>query len=108
MAKRTKKVGPAGRFQARYGVRARTQVKNIELIQKAKHVCPNCGHQKVKRLSTSLWRCSKCGIKFAGGAYNPKTESGQNVEKMLRGEKELPTDKIEKSRDKESTELENK
>jgi large subunit ribosomal protein L37Ae len=86
MAKRTKKVGPAGRFKARYGVRARTILRNVELAQKAKHICPNCGHQKVKRISTSIWQCKKCNIKFAGGAYLPKTESGQNVEKMLRGE----------------------
>ena len=90
MAKRTKKVGPAGRFQARYGVRTRTQVRNIELIQRAKHVCPSCGHQKVKRVSTSIWQCRKCGIKFAGGAYHPRTESGQNVEKMMRGETSTP------------------
>jgi len=88
MAKRTKKVGPVGRLGARYGVRARTQVRNIELTQKQKHICPSCGHQKVKRLSTGIWQCGKCGIKFAGGAYTPRTESGQNVEKMLRGETE--------------------
>ncbi len=86
MAKRTKKVGPAGRFSSRYGVRARTRVKNVELIQRAKHICPSCGHKKVKRVGTSIWQCRKCGIKFAGGAYNPRTESGQNVEKILRGE----------------------
>ena len=90
MAKRTKKVGSAGRFQARYGVRARTRVRNVEIVQKAKHICPSCGHQKVKRISTSVWKCRKCGIKFAGGAYQPKTETGQNVEKMLRGEIEPP------------------
>jgi large subunit ribosomal protein L37Ae len=90
MAKRTKKVGSSGRFQARYGVRARTRVRNVELVQKAKHTCPSCGHQRVKRVSTSIWQCGKCGIKFAGGAYLPKTESGQNVEKMLRGEIETP------------------
>ena len=90
MAKRTKKVGPAGRYQARYGVRARIRMRNVEIIQKAKHVCPSCGHQKVKRISTSIWQCGKCGIKFAGGAYQPRTESGQNVEKMLRGEIEAP------------------
>ena len=90
MAKRTKKVGSAGRFQARYGVRARTRVRNVEVVQKAKHICPSCGHQKVKRISTSIWQCGKCGIKFAGGAYLPRTESGQNVEKMLRGETEPP------------------
>ena len=90
MAKRTKKVGPAGRFQARYGVRARTRLRNVEIIQKVKHVCPSCGHQKVKRVSTSIWQCRKCGVKFAGGAYHPRTESGQNVEKMLKGELSLP------------------
>ena len=86
MAKRTKKVGPAGRFQARYGVRARTRVRNVELIQRDKHICPSCGYKKVKRVSTSIWKCQKCGIKFAGGAYTPKTEAGQNVDKMIRGE----------------------
>lgn len=86
MAKRTKKVGSAGRFQARYGVKSRTTLRNVEIIQKEKHICPSCGYQKVKRISTSIWKCGKCGIKFAGGAYTPRTESGQNVEKMSRGE----------------------
>jgi large subunit ribosomal protein L37Ae len=86
MAKRTRKVGPAGRFQSRYGVKARTRVRNIELAQKQKHICPSCGHKKVKRISTSIWQCGKCNIKFAGGAYLPRTESGQNVDKILRGE----------------------
>ena len=85
MAKRTKKVGSAGRFKARYGVRARTKIRNVEVHQKAKNICPSCGHKKVKRESTSIWKCTKCGAKFAGGAYIPKTEAGQNVEKMFRG-----------------------
>ncbi len=86
MAKRTKKVGSAGRFQSRYGVKSRSRIRNVELTQRAKHTCPSCGHKKVKRVGTSIWQCKKCGIKFAGGAYNPTTESGQNVEKILRGE----------------------
>ncbi len=90
MAKRTKKVGPAGRFQARYGVKARTRVRNVEILQKAKHICPSCGHQKVKRVSTGIWQCKKCGTKFAGGAYLPQTETGQNVKKMFKGEVEIP------------------
>ncbi len=98
MAKRTKKVGPVGRFGSRYGVRARTRVRNVELTQKAKHVCPSCGHKKVKRISTSIWQCKKCNIKFAGGAYVPRTEAGQNVEKMLRGEIEAPTIKPEETK----------
>jgi len=87
MAKRTKKVGSVGRFQARYGVRARTIIRNVEVLQKMKHVCPKCGHKKVKRTGTGIWQCNKCGVKFAGGAYLPKTEAGQNVEKILKGEK---------------------
>ena len=103
MAKRTKKVGPAGRFGSRYGVRARSRVRNIELIQRAKHTCPSCGHKKVKRVSTSIWECGKCGIKFAGGAYHPRTEAGQNVEKMLRGEVEVPKVVAEESETKTET-----
>ena len=90
MSKRTKKVGPVGRFGARYGVRAKTRVRNIELIQRKKQVCPECGHRKVKRISTAIWQCGKCGVKFAGGAYLPKSEAGINAEKMLRGEIEVP------------------
>jgi len=86
MAKRTKKVGPAGRFKARYGVKSRTIVRNVEIVQKAKHICPSCGNKKVKRLSTSIWQCRKCGVKFAGGSYIPKTESGQNIERLMKGE----------------------
>jgi large subunit ribosomal protein L37Ae len=83
MSRRTKKVGSTGRFQARYGVKSRTRIRNVEIQQKAKHVCPSCGHKKVKRKDTSIWQCKKCGVKFAGGAYLPKTEAGENVEKIL-------------------------
>lgn len=87
MAKRTKKVGPAGRFKARYGVRSRNRIRNVELIQHQKHICPSCGQQSVKRISTSIWQCRKCTIKFAGGSYIPRTEAGLNVEKVIRGSK---------------------
>ena len=86
MAKRTKKVGPAGRFQSRYGVRARNRLRNVELIQRKKHICPSCKHTSVKRLSTGIFSCRKCGVKFAGGSYIPKTEVGHQVDKIIRGE----------------------
>ena len=84
MAKRTKKVGPAGRFQARYGVRARTRVRDVEIQQKRKHTCPQCGKNAVKRSGTGVWMCKKCGNIFAGGAYLPKTAQGLDVDKILR------------------------
>ena len=87
MAKRTKKVGPAGRYSSRYGVRSRNRIRNVEVIQRQKHICPSCGHQAVKRVETSIWQCRKCGVKFAGGSYLPRTEVGQNVEKIIRGSK---------------------
>jgi large subunit ribosomal protein L37Ae len=86
MTKRTKKVGPAGRLGSRYGVRARTRIRNVEQQQRLKHICTNCGHRSVRRKSTSIWECRKCGNKFAGGAYIPKTDSGINLDKILRGE----------------------
>jgi large subunit ribosomal protein L37Ae len=95
MSNRTKKVGSAGRFQARYGVKSRTRIRNVEKQQLLKHKCPSCNQKKVKRISTSIWQCKKCGIKFAGGAYIPSTEAGENVYKILR--KEIGSiEKIEK------------
>jgi len=86
MSRRTKKVGSTGRFQARYGVKSKTRIRNVEIHQKSKHACPSCGYKKVKRKDTSIWQCKKCGAKYAGGAYMPTTEAGENVEKILKGE----------------------
>lgn len=88
MAKRTKKVGSTGRYQARYGVKSRTRVRIIENQQLMKHLCPSCGQKKVKRTSTSIWECKKCGVKFAGGAYLPSTEAGENLDKIMKKEVE--------------------
>ncbi|MEA3458268.1 MAG: 50S ribosomal protein L37ae [Candidatus Thermoplasmatota archaeon] len=102
MSKRTKKVGSAGRFQARYGVKSRTRMRNVELQQNAKHVCPSCGHKKVKRTDTGIWQCRKCGTKFAGGAYIPVTEVGEHVKKMFKGEIEA-LETIEEEDESENT-----
>ena len=94
MAKRTKKVGTSGRFQARYGVRARTRMREVEVQQKANHVCPQCGNLAVRRTGTGIWKCKKCDYTFAGGAYIPRTESAQNIDKLLiKGESKAPSSK---------------
>ena len=85
MAKRTKKVGSAGRFRARYGVRARTRVRDVETQQRIKHKCPKCGQNTVRRSGTGIWTCKKCGNIFAGGAYIPKTAKNLDVDKVLKG-----------------------
>ena len=76
MSKRTKKVKSAGRFGPRYGRRIRKDVVAIEEKMRRKHKCPRCECRSVKRIGTGIWRCSKCGLTFAGGAYLPQTPAG--------------------------------
>ncbi|MCK4266454.1 MAG: 50S ribosomal protein L37ae [Thermoplasmata archaeon] len=71
MGRSTKKVGGAGRYGPRYGVKIRRQIEDIEKKKRMKHPCPNCGHNAVKRLSPGIWHCRHCDLKFAGGAYIP-------------------------------------
>jgi large subunit ribosomal protein L37Ae len=71
----TRKVGLAGRFGSRYGKRIREKLKDIESVQKKRHVCPVCKMPYVKRISSGVWKCKKCGAKFAGLAYYPSGES---------------------------------
>jgi len=68
------KVGPAGRFGPRYGRTIRATVSKIEIEEKKRHICPKCNMPYVKRVSSGIWRCKKCGTKFAGLAYYPKKE----------------------------------
>lgn len=67
----TKKVGSAGRFGPRYGLRIRKQVIEIEQIQRQKHKCQFCLKFTVKRLAKGIWQCRACNTKFAGKAYEP-------------------------------------
>jgi len=73
MAK-TKKVSSTGRFGARYGLKIRKKVLEIEKVQRGKHKCPFCSKLAVKRLAAGIWYCKACGTKFAGGAYEPAVE----------------------------------
>jgi large subunit ribosomal protein L37Ae len=97
MSKRTKKVGSSGRLAERYGVKARTMVREVESQQKMAHPCPRCGQKAVHRTSTSIWACKKCGLKFAGGAYMPSTPAGSVAERILKGiPVEVPSEEEEK------------
>ena len=68
---RTKKVGSAGRFGPRYGLKIRRRILKIEQKQRKKHECPSCSKKALKRIACGIWQCKKCGAKFAGGAYTP-------------------------------------
>ncbi len=71
MARRTRKAGIVGRFGPRYGVRIRRRVQEIEEGLRTRHVCPQCLAVSVRRKSTGVWECRRCGNVFAGGAYRP-------------------------------------
>ena len=58
------------RFGVRYGLKPRRRLDEIERGYRGKFLkCEACGEKKVKRVSAGIWKCQKCGTKFAGGAY---------------------------------------
>ncbi len=69
MYSHTKKVGSVGRYGPRIGRKLRDEIKKVEDLQKTSK-CPDCG-KKVARVSSGIWECRSCGVKFAGGAYTP-------------------------------------
>lgn len=69
MAKRTKKVGPAGRLGARYGVRIRKRIGEIDRVSKIRHECPKCKADAVKRKANGIWKCRHCGAELASSSY---------------------------------------
>jgi large subunit ribosomal protein L37Ae len=100
MVKKTKKVGGSGRFGPRYGVKIRRQIEDIEKRQRKKHLCPECKIKAVKRISTGIWECRHCGLKFAGGAYLPVAVTKIEVEK----EAEEETSGEDQTEDQEAAE----
>jgi len=81
---RTKVVGIAGRYGARYGATLRKKVKEVLEKRYAPHTCPFCGHKgRVTRISTGIWMCKKCGMKWTGGAYLPRTEVSKTFPNII-------------------------
>jgi len=71
MARHTKKVKSVGRYGPRYGVKIRKQILAVDQKKDATYTCPECAYVRVKRESTGIWLCRHCGLKFAGGAFQP-------------------------------------
>ena len=68
---RTKKVGIAGKYGARYGSTIRKRVINASKGGR-KSTCPKCIKLSVTREAAGIWSCSRCGYKFAGKSYKPR------------------------------------
>lgn len=67
MTVKRKKIGSAGRFGAGYG-KVKERLIAVEKKQRTRQECPFC-KGRAKRQSKGIWLCSKCGKKFAGGAF---------------------------------------
>ena len=64
-----KGLGSGKRFGARYGKKLRNKIALVELDSRSLHECPSCRYKKAYRLSTGIWKCSKCASVFTGRAY---------------------------------------
>jgi large subunit ribosomal protein L37Ae len=61
--------GSVKRLGMRYGRTIRFKLGKIESEQRKKHKCPYCSYVQVRRLSSGIWHCSKCGHTFTNKAY---------------------------------------
>ncbi|MFO8017167.1 MAG: 50S ribosomal protein L37ae [Promethearchaeia archaeon] len=77
--KKLRKVGITGKYGPRYGAVVRKRARALMEGMKAEDVrCPRCATKgKLERVSTGIWHCAKCDVKFTGGAYLSKTERGR-------------------------------
>ena len=80
---RTKKVGSTGRFGVRYGAKLRRRVLDIEKKRNEPTRCPACATRALKRQAVGLWKCKKCDLLFAGGAYVPFTDAGKAAKRAI-------------------------
>ncbi|MEM3227781.1 MAG: hypothetical protein QXR58_02170 [Candidatus Micrarchaeaceae archaeon] len=69
----------------RYGASTRKLSEAIKRQKIGKYKCEVCGRYGVKRVSTSIWKCSHCGTTYAGGAYTFTTPSGENARRAIAG-----------------------
>ncbi len=76
---RTKKVKSTGRFGARYGAGVRKKVLAVEVRKKRKYICPRCNKKALRWKAVGIWECESCGVKIAGGAWDPISSVGQRV-----------------------------
>jgi large subunit ribosomal protein L37Ae len=106
----TKKVGIAGKYGPRYGVKIRKRLAEVEGGKVLKRPCPRCNHVAVKRTDTGIWVCRRCDYKYAAGAYAPKIREFKREDLILKdvvavkGPEAKPKGKKAKKREPEETE----
>ena len=78
-------MGPTRGLGSRYGATVRKRYIKVVEEMKKPHRCPQCGLQRVKRVSVGVWKCRKCGFTFTGGAYTPTTKLGIVSKRAAKG-----------------------
>lgn len=112
MSRRTKKVGIAGKYGPRYGIRIRRRLHDVETEMREKHPCPECNTGVLKRVSTGIYECRKCGVKIASSAYYPtppkaitkKIEEEEEAKEETKKEPEKKVKKVKKVKVEEEKE----
>ena len=94
----TKKVGIAGKYGPRYGVKIRKRLMETETERVQKRECPKCAHVAVKRTDTGIWLCRHCGYKYAAGAYVPKIREFKREDLLVATEEEAPKEPAKKAK----------
>ena len=81
---KTKKVLSTGRFGPRYGANVRKKVLKVELRKKKKYLCPRCRKKKLRWRAIGIWECTSCGLKIAGGAWEPVSDIGKRASMVIK------------------------
>jgi large subunit ribosomal protein L37Ae len=90
---KTKKIGIAGRFGTRYGSTIRNRWRDVMQKTKGPQKCPKCETTiRNMREFLGVWHCKKCGARFTGGAWVPKTPRGLESYRIAHRQRQALTD----------------
>lgn len=67
----------------RYGASTRKRALVVKRKKQARYKCEACGKPTVRRIGTSIWKCTHCGATYAGGAYTMTTPEGEVARRLI-------------------------
>jgi large subunit ribosomal protein L37Ae len=59
---------------AKYGVGVRKRIDAVTKLRAQKYKCPRCRKPAMMRVASGIWRCKRCGLEMADGAYSISTK----------------------------------